>query len=315
MSLDARHDDLAQCRRTERRTLAASGVLHALLFFLLLRSGAPVASEGGLTEVSLLEPGDGFEPSAPAPAAPAAPRTQAGVLRPHDTEVRFRRPAQAGETAPDPQSDAALEDRLNERLATLQSSTSSPVLGLATVAPRLPQLATASGLPGGLGTGSGGPLALRRGGGEGGGGGALELVRGGGGRGGVPDLALAQLPTEKPASRPAPPPREVAARNSLAGVSLAGPIADRPVLAAVKPEYPEWAKADAVEGSVRLYFVVLPDGRVKENVLVQKTAGFEDFDDNAVAALRSWRFAPLGAGRTGDQWGTITFRFRIVDAR
>ena len=87
------------------------------------------------------------------------------------------------------------------------------------------------------------------------------------------------------------------------------------MLAAVKPEYPEWAKADAVEGSVRLYFVVLPDGRVKENVLVQKTTGFEDFDDNAVAALRSWRFAPLGAGRTGDQWGTITFRFRIVDAR
>jgi TonB family protein len=52
----------------------------------------------------------------------------------------------------------------------------------------------------------------------------------------------------------------------------------------------------------------------KENVLVQKTAGFGDFDDNARSALRAWRFEPLREGRVGEQWGTITFHFRIRDA-
>ncbi len=135
---------------------------------------------------------------------------------------------------------------------------------------------------------------------------------GGGGSGG--GFGLAQLPAEKAPKRASSPPAKAIARQSLAGVSLAGPIADRPVLEAVRPEYPEWAKAEAVEGSVTLYFVVLPDGTVKPNVLVQKTAGFGDFDDNAVAALGAWRFAPLPAGRTGDQWGTITFHYRLSEA-
>jgi len=95
---------------------------------------------------------------------------------------------------------------------------------------------------------------------------------------------------------------------------LAGPIADRPVIAYTRPVYPEWAKRDAVEGSVTLYFVVRPDGGIKENVLVQKTAGFEDFDESARTALRAWRFAPLREGRTGEQWGTITFHFRLREA-
>ena len=99
----------------------------------------------------------------------------------------------------------------------------------------------------------------------------------------------------------------------MAGASLAGPIADRKVLSTDVPDYPEWAKREAVEGSVTLYFVVRPDGTVKENVVVQKTAGFGEFDDNARAALLAWRFEPLHGGRTGEQWGTITFHFRLRD--
>ena len=60
--------------------------------------------------------------------------------------------------------------------------------------------------------------------------------------------------------------------------------------------------------------MVRADGTVRENVLVQKTAGFEDFDEGARAALRAWRFQPLRDGRTGEQWGTITFHFRLRDA-
>jgi TonB family protein len=68
-----------------------------------------------------------------------------------------------------------------------------------------------------------------------------------------------------------------------------------------------------VEGSVTIYFVVLPDGRVKENIMLQKTSGFSDFDDNALNALKMWRFKPLEGGATGEQWGTITFHYRLTD--
>ncbi len=63
-----------------------------------------------------------------------------------------------------------------------------------------------------------------------------------------------------------------------------------------------------------MYFVVRPDGGVKENILVQRTAGFEDFDESARVALRVWRFKPLSVGQAGEQWGTITFHFRIREA-
>ena len=97
----------------------------------------------------------------------------------------------------------------------------------------------------------------------------------------------------------------------LAGASLTGPVADRPLLAFNKPQYPEWAKQEAVEGSVSIYFVVLPDGHIKENVRVEKTSGFGDFDENAVKALLTWRFEPIKKGKTGEQWGTITFHYRL----
>ncbi len=60
-----------------------------------------------------------------------------------------------------------------------------------------------------------------------------------------------------------------------------------------------------------LYFIVRPDGRIKENVLVEKTSGFEEFDLNAIRALRGWKFEPLAPGTTGEQWGQITFHFRL----
>jgi protein TonB len=104
------------------------------------------------------------------------------------------------------------------------------------------------------------------------------------------------------------------AQRRAAGAMLAGPIADRPILSYVTPRYPDWAKKDGIEGTVTLYFIVRPDGSVRENVLVQKTAGFGEFDDNARDALRAWRFQPLRGGEVGDQWGTITFHFRLRGA-
>ena len=58
---------------------------------------------------------------------------------------------------------------------------------------------------------------------------------------------------------------------------------------------------------------MLADGRVKTNILVKRTSGFEDFDGNATAALRDWKFEPLPGGATGEQWGEITFHYRLTE--
>jgi TonB family protein len=161
-----------------------------------------------------------------------------------------------------------------------------------------------------MGGGGGTALSLSRGGG--GSGPALSLSRGPG-HGESAVLAPAAAPTPARAAAEPANAGDASARRTLAGATLLGPIADRPVLSHVTPAYPEWAKREAVEGSVTLYFVVRSDGSVKENVLVQRTAGFEDFDDSARSALRAWRFEPLREGRTGEQWGTITFQYRLRD--
>jgi TonB family protein len=104
-------------------------------------------------------------------------------------------------------------------------------------------------------------------------------------------------------------------RQVLAGVTLRGPVADRPLLAYRAPDYPESAKREAIEGTVRLQFFVLPNGSIKENVLVERTSGFEEFDRNARLALLDWRFEPLPAGAAGEQWGIITLNYRLEDSR
>jgi TonB family protein len=103
--------------------------------------------------------------------------------------------------------------------------------------------------------------------------------------------------------------------RTLDGVTLSGPAAGRDIEQHELPAYPAWATQQAVEATVTLYFIVLPDGRVKDNVQIRKTGGYADFDDNATNALLRWRFAPLPAGQRQEQWGTITFRYRLRDVR
>jgi TonB family protein len=300
----------AEGRARTRWSMTASAVLHALLFAWIVLLEPQARAGETLTEITLLEEGEGGDP-APRTAAPArAPEASAGVLRAQDADQRFVRTLARAEVSPDPQAVAVADDRLNARLAALQSQARVPS---AVVAPTAqPALwgaapATVQG-PGGSGRS---PLPLTRGGG---GGAPLSLARGGGGGAGYsPALARAAAPPERAAASEPARGGDAGARRTLAGVTLVGPIADRPILSHVTPAYPEWAKREAVEGSVTLYFLVGPDGLVRENVLVQKTAGFEEFDENARSALRAWRFQPLRGGRTGDQWGTITFHFRLSE--
>ena len=280
-----------------RWSMATSTALHALLliWLVLFRHEAPTRPP--LTEIAWLDAEPGADPGAAA-AAPAPVAVAASLPRLRRERVESD-PASA---------DIALDERLAARLSALQSggvpaavASSAPAAGISAPAP-----ATLAAGRGGSGT----AMVLHR---EGGGGGpALELARGAGASAG-PAIVATGLPAERTTAA-APAAGETVARRALAGASLMGPVADRPILDQVSPAYPEWAKREAVEASVTLYFVVRADGTVRENVLVQKTAGFEDFDEGARAALRAWRFQPLRDGRTGEQWGTITFHFRLREA-
>jgi TonB family protein len=307
MALPFGRGDVNAMRVRTRWSMTASFAVHAMLFAWLLLMPHPEATQETLTEISFLEGSDAA--TAAAAAAPAAaPASEPGVLVPETETRHFRRESRSADMRPDPQSESSADDRIAARLATLQTRSSAPSSGVTVGAPSAMWNAT----PATPGTGVGGtaPVAMARGGG--GGSEPLPLVRGTGGHALSPAMAPAPAVEHSEASRPAEE-GQTTARRTLAGATLMGPIADRAVLVHVAPDYPEWAKKEAVEGSVTLYFVVRPDGTIKENVLVQKTAGFGDFDDNARTALRAWRFEPLREGRTGEQWGTITFRFRIRD--
>jgi TonB family protein len=292
--------------------MAISALAHLLLLAWLVILKPAVEKVPEFTEITLLEPGD--LTAAPAMAAAASAGLESkGMPRSSDREERFARARTDAEIAPEPQAIAAVEDRIAARLASIQSREPVSVSGVAAAGAPSGALGSAAGATSRLGSGSG-PIALTRGGTGTGSGPALHLTRGGTGTGAGPAVVATGLPSG--ASEASAPARgsEASARRSLAGAMLMGPVADRPVIQYTTPLYPEWAKRDAVEGSVTLYFVVRPDGSIKENVLVQKTAGFEDFDESARAALKAWRFQPLTGGRTGEQWGTITFRFRLREA-
>jgi len=292
--------------------MTTSFVLHVLLLLWVMTLKSAVADLPLVTEITLLEPGDleTAAPSAPAPTASASRQvTTTGMTTKSSEDVHFRRVADRGDISLDPQSEVSLADRMASRLAALQSESRPSTVGSASATPTS-LFGTSPATVAGPGTGTS-TVKLTRGGT--GGGTALDLSRGT--TAGAPAaLAPAGLPAGKSEADAPAKAGESTAQRTVAGASLMGPVADRPVLFHSLPVYPDWAKREAVEGSVTIYFVVRPNGSVKENVMIQKTAGFGDFDENARVALRGWRFEPLRDGRTGEQWGTITFHFRLREA-
>ena len=304
--------DAEEYRRRSRWTMGVSLVAHALIMLWIVLAPRTASQMPELTEITLIEPGDlGGAPAATGqPSASAAPE-RAGVAVIHRVSESFRRLTAQDDVTPEPQSPEAVADKITARLAAIHESAPAPVKGLSP-SPLADTWGTPSA-PAGATGGGGTALTLNRGGGGTSTGPTLSLNRGGSG----PRAAIVAtgLPGGGGQAGAAPARGgETVARRVAAGAMLAGPIADRPVVAYTRPLYPEWAKRDAVEGSVTLYFIVRPDGGIRENILVQKTAGFEDFDENARTALRAWRFAALREGRTGEQWGTITFHFRLREA-
>ena len=313
MSVAALRLDLDRSRRWTRRSMSASFLLHALLLVWVVTFKSQVSDLPVVTEITLMEPDDFSASLAAAPtAAPASPAkaTVSGLANVSRENVQFYRDMPKGDVTPVSESETALTDRMEARLAAMQRSGTARPAGAATSLNAAALIGTgAATIPGGSGSA---PVKLVR---EGAGGAApLELSRGG------TSAAQAVLPPAAIApggsSQADAPARagESTAQRTIAGASLLGPVADRPVLFHSLPVYPDWAKREAVESSVTLYFVVRPNGSVSENIVVQRTAGYGDFDENARTALRAWRFQPLKGGRTGDQWGTITFHFRLREA-
>lgn len=303
--------ELAACDRNRRKALVGSLIAHALLMFwiALYQHIAPEAP--ALVEITWLDP----QPAA-AVAAPAPPQPTVEVSEPEPSpppaEYKFQRELTRAEIEPEPQKVLARDDRLSERLAALRDSRTTEATTLPTTNPvsawsRTPAAASTpnpTSAPSSLvredaKPRSAVPSQLRR---E-----PTSHAR--------PSLAVTNSVRE---SRLTPEPAEVddnTARRTLDGASLLGPVADRPLASYRMPAYPEWAKRDAIEASVTLYFVVLPDGRLKDGIVVKKTSGYAEFDRNAEEALREWRFEALPRGIDREQWGTITFNFRLRDTR
>jgi len=292
------NEELDKIRRRTRETVLFAILLHLLLFLTMSVVKALTPEPVALTEITWLEPE--VEAPVPVPEAPRpVPVTPQLASQPTPEPVRFDRERERAEQSLEPQRDVS-RDLLQERLAALQQNqqpTASPALvaasQLKTPAPSIadPQKTTprSANLNRGEAPPPAAPLELRR-----------EPTRS--------QPTMAQV-TPKPSRPPDMPKIASASRRDMAGMTLVGPVADRRILTYKTPVYPDWAKRDAVEASVRLYFIVLPGGEVKENVLIQKTGGYEDFDRNAVAALRAWRFEPLPG--SGEQWGEITFNYRL----
>jgi TonB family protein len=297
---------------TRKLTLVSAGVhLMFFLWMMLFRTFSP--EHPGLTEITWIEPAEAAPAALPSVITRSDEASHPEIAKqppsPRERKELFRRDLPIADIAPNPQELKATEDRLTQRLATLQRKAvekPTQVAALTTPSPvGRPRLAGVSNEqhpardPVDLSRTervASTPIQLQR-----------TKAR--------PQQAviISSPVVDTQVERAKPKETESVAQRTLAGAKMTGPVADRPIKSYTTPAYPEWAKIEAVEGSVTIYFVVLPDGRVKENVMVEKTSGFADFDNNAVEALRTWLFEALKGGATGEQWGTITFHYRLSD--
>lgn len=92
---------------------------------------------------------------------------------------------------------------------------------------------------------------------------------------------------------------------------IVGPLANRKIKYSEPPEFPEWARKEGVEATVILKFSVLPTGKVKDSVVVQKTTGYKELDQLAIEALSNWVFEKLPGETNEEQVSLITMKFSL----
>ncbi len=295
--------EMAAIASRTRKIMMASVAIHVLLFLWLGMRHTILPSTPTLTEITWLDPAPVPPPAVAAPK-PAAKRI---LVTPPQNPEHFVRKTDESDFAPKPQAREASEDIIRRKLAALERKASTSQASIADIAaPKAydrPALAGVSSDPAAksvtLARQSGPssrPITLGRT--------APQRSAAPATIASAPERAVAAAKLDK---------KDSSARRIVDGMSLVGPVADRALVSHRKPDYPEWAKTDGVEATLTLYFIVLPNGKVKENIVIEKTSGFGDFDQNAIAALLAWRFEALKSGETGEQWGSITFNFRLTD--
>jgi protein TonB len=85
------------------------------------------------------------------------------------------------------------------------------------------------------------------------------------------------------------------------------------VISRVLPDYPPRARAQRIEGWVRLAIEVSPSGTVSAARVVAASPE-RVFDEAALKAIRRWRFKPaFSEGRAVSQRATLTMRFRLEE--
>lgn len=134
-------------------------------------------------------------------------------------------------------------------------------------------------------------------------------------------ISLAEGPVGRPKTAalpaaPAPakpkPSTDIVTTDSKKAVEIAGPLAGRKIISMTLPVYPDWAKAKGIEADVLIRFFVGPEGRAQERMLIERTSGYKELDDLCMEALQKIIFVPLPPGSKEEQWGIITFRFRLT---
>jgi TonB family protein len=104
-------------------------------------------------------------------------------------------------------------------------------------------------------------------------------------------------------------------RSGVAGspdgnAAIEGQLASRGVKRKVFPAYPEWAKKQGVEGTVKYRITVLPNGLLKDDISVEQTSGYREMDRIVYESLIQWEFEPLPAAVAQvEQGGVIQFIF------
>lgn len=94
---------------------------------------------------------------------------------------------------------------------------------------------------------------------------------------------------------------------------IEGELAARNIRRQVNPEYPNWARKQGIEATVRFRLTVLPNGLLREDELqVEQTSGYRELDRIVYEALIQWEFDPLPPQISqSDQSGVITFSFSL----
>lgn len=79
----------------------------------------------------------------------------------------------------------------------------------------------------------------------------------------------------------------------------------------MKPTYPESARRAGIEGTSLLRFEITEGGMVSK-ITVEQSAGHEELDRAAIAAVQKWRFEPARRGAQAVAvWVTLPVRFEL----